>query len=241
MAGERRRVAVLQSNYLPWKGYFDIIAAVDLFVFYDDVPYSKNTWRNRNLVKTPRGTEWLTVPVRAAAGTLICDVEVASSAWRRKHIATLDANYARAPHWQSYRPLVCSVLERDWTRLSELNRTLIEALTRALGIATPLADSRSFRAEGHKQDRLLSLLCDVGATHYLSGPAARDYIDETAFEQAGIVLEWMQYDGYPEYAQFHPPFVHGVTVLDLLAHTGPDAARHMLRTTPALHRNASWT
>lgn len=219
------RVAVLQSNYIPWKGYFDIIHDVDVFVFYDDVQYTKNDWRNRNLVKTVKGTEWLSIPVGSREDRLICDVEIHDTHWPNKHWRTICQCYGKTPHFARYEGALKEVyLGRSWQSLSALNQHLIGLIARQfLGIETALSDSREFHACGAKLDRLLDLLSKVGATSYVSGPAARDYIDAGRFQAAGIELHWKDYRGYPEYPQRFPPFTHQVTILDLLFNTGPDA------------------
>ncbi|MDB5097068.1 MAG: hypothetical protein JWM80_1489 [Cyanobacteria bacterium RYN_339] len=220
------RAAVIQSNYLPWKGYFDVIQAVDLFVFYDDTQYTTRDWRNRNLIKTAHGPLWLTVPVMAGSRDLVIEqVEIAGREWAANHWKSLQHHYAAAPYLKPYREFFQHVyLEREWTHLSELNQFLIMHIAREfLGIQTRFMTSTALAAEGRQQARLLDVLGKVGATTYLSGPAARAYIDPAGFEAAGVALEYMDYGGYPEYAQFHPPFAHGMTVLDLLFHAGPAA------------------
>jgi hypothetical protein len=223
-ASAGRRVAVLQSGYLPWKGYFDIIHDVDLFVFYDDVQYTKQDWRNRNRIKTPYGVRWLTVPVRRQS-TRICDAEISGSSWAASHWRRLEASYRGAPFFAYYRPFFEPLfLHRQWTRLSELNQHLIRAIARELlGIETTFADSRDYAPSGRRLDRLIELLGRAGAHTYLSGPSARSYIDPQRFEAAGIELVWKDYAGYPEYPQLHPPFVHEVSIVDLLFHLGPRA------------------
>lgn len=220
------RVAVLQSNYIPWKGYFDLIHDVDLFVFYDDVQYTKNDWRNRNKVKTPTGTQWITIPTGCDLDRRICDVQLPAGNWQTKHWKTLEQNYHNAPHWKTYGPAIRSLYCAAWSGLSELNQRLIRELCQWMGIRTVLMDSRYFSPEGSRQDRLLMLLKACGATHYVSGPSGKNYIDPQAFEDAGITLEWKRYD-YPEYPQFFPPFDHRVSVLDLIFHTGPEAPRYV--------------
>jgi hypothetical protein len=220
-----KRVAVLQSNYLPWKGYFDIVNAVDLFVFYDDLQYTKNDWRNRNKLKTSKGTSWLTIPVGTNLRRRICDVELLDFSWQAKHWAAICDAYSAAPHFTRYFDYFKDVyLGRQWTNLSALNQSLIKTIARELlGIRTEFADSRAFAPVGTKQDRLLDLLKKTGAARYLSGPAAKDYIDPARFADAGIELAWQSYAGYPEYMQQFPPFEHGVSIIDLLFHEGPDA------------------
>lgn len=220
-----RTVAVLQSNYLPWKGYFDLIHDVDLFVFYDDVQYTKNDWRNRNRIKIPGGLHWLTVPVGAHIHRLVCEVEITDRAWAARHWKTLRQNYANAPHFAAYAGFFEDMLlRRTWNKLSQLNQELVRGIARdLLGIRTEFSDSRSYPTHGRRGDRLLGLLQALGAERYVSGPAARAYLDQALFAEAGIEVCFKSYQGYPEYPQFHPPFVHEVSIVDTLFHLGPAA------------------
>ncbi|MFZ1831116.1 MAG: WbqC family protein [Candidatus Competibacteraceae bacterium] len=220
-----RRVAILQSNYIPWKGYFDIIHDVDLFIFYDDVQYTKRDWRNRNKIKTPRGSEWLTVPANGGREDLICEVQLSDSKWQASHWKTIKQFYNKSPFFLYYQKLLEDVyLSNVWTHLSDLNQHLIKIIAHeSLGIKTEFVDSRIYAASAVKQERIIELLVKCGATFYLSGPAAKSYIDEAFFSQAGIELAWKDYSGYPEYPQCFPPFEHGVSILDLLFNVGPDA------------------
>jgi WbqC-like protein family len=220
-----KRVAILQSNYIPWKGYFDLIHDVDEFVFLDDVQYTRQDWRNRNRIKTDRGAAWLTIPVGTRLDRRICDVPLPAR-WADAHWRQLVTWYASAPHFETFRPLLEEIfLGGHQATLSELNQQLIRAIAgEVLGIAARFRDSRELGITSSiNQDRVLDILAAVGATTYVSGPAARAYIDERRFAEAGLELIWKDYSGYPEYPQFYPPFRHDVTILDLLFHTGTDA------------------
>lgn len=220
-----KKVAVIQSNYIPWKGYFDIIHDVDQFIFYDDVQYTKNSWRNRNKIKTVHGPQWLTVPVGSSEQRLICEVELLNSHWPKKHWATLQQAYSKTPYFNLYYSFFEHVFTQvNWTNLSELNQYLIKSISNEfLGIKTEFRDSREFSPAGKKQDRLLDLLQKVEATVYVSGPAAQDYLDEQRFIDVGIELIYKDYSGYPEYKQQFPSFDHAVSILDLLFNCGPAA------------------
>jgi hypothetical protein len=223
--GSTRRVAILQSNYIPWKGYFDIIHDVDLFIFYDDVQYTTRDWRSRNRIKASNGTEWITVPNSGNWKQLVCAVEIPDHRWQLKHWRTLQQNYGKCPYFSRYRDYFEHVyLGTTWRKLSELNQSLIRHIAREfLGIETQFADSRDYGSSGQKLDRLIDLLTKTGATSYVSGPAAKDYIDPTRFAEIDVELVWKSYAGYPEYQQRFPPFEHAVSILDLLFNTGPDA------------------
>ena len=224
------RIAIVQSCYIPWKGFFDLVNRVDRFLLYDDAEYSKNSWRNRNRVKTANGTQWLTIPVAYSGRSRqrIDEVHVADGGWRERHWKTLRQSYARTPFFIDYEAgLEELYLGSTETRLSAVNRAFLDHLCGLLGIETELAWTSDYAVEGERSDRVLALCLAAGADAYLSGPSARGYLDAEAFVRAGIEIEWMDYGGYPEYSQPHPPFEHEVTVLDLLFCTGSEAPRHM--------------
>jgi hypothetical protein len=219
-------VAVIQSNYLPWKGYFDILHDADVFIFYDDVQYTTEDWRNRNRIKAHTGPQWLTIPIGAdARRQLIHEVALPAGKWAVNHWKTLQQYYGKAPHFKRYAEFFQHVyLERRWTHLAELNQFLIAHIAREfLGIRTQFRDSRDFAPEGARGDRLLDLLKKAGATRYISGPSAQAYIAPASFEAAGIDLRYKSYAGYPVYPQAFPPFAHDVSIIDLLFHVGPEA------------------
>jgi hypothetical protein len=228
-SGSSHRVAIIQSNYIPWKGYFDIIHDVDLFIFLDDVQYTRRDWRSRNRIKTPRGAEWLSIPTNGDREHLIHDVLLVDPNWQKKHWKTLCHFYGASPFFKCYRSLFETIyLGRQWTHLSHLNQHLIQVISRdILALNAEFADSREYRAEGFKQHRIIDLLIKSHAGLYVSGPSAIDYLDEARFRELGIELVWKSYHGYPEYPQFHPPFEHEVTILDSLFQTGPDAPHYI--------------
>ena len=224
-----KRVAINQSNYIPWKGYFDLIHDVDTFIFYDDVQFTKNDWRNRNRVKGPKGPQWLSIPVGTDLNRLICDVMLDDSHWQEKHWKTLSQLYGKAPFFGTYRSFLEDVyLNRKWQNLSCFNQFLIQAIAaQYLGMRTSFLQSSDLPSTGKGQERVLSLLKSVKADVYISGPKGKAYLDPERFRQEGIELVWKDYSGYPEYSQLHPPFEHAVTILDVLFHTGPDAPSYI--------------
>ena len=224
-----KKIAVLQSNYIPWKGYFDIIHDVDEFIFYDEVQFTKNDWRNRNRISTPSGIQWLTIPTTGSITQTIDEVSPAGSKWQQKHFNTLVTYYSKAPYFSKYRPFLEDFyLGHEWKNLSELNRYLIIHISRDfLGITAKFSDSRDYASHGSGHEKLLSLLQSAGAEYYVSGPAAKSYIHAEDYERCGIELHWKDYSNYPEYPQLHEPFCHNVTVLDLLFNTGDRAPEYI--------------
>lgn len=230
-----KKVAILQSNYVPWRGYFDLIAAVDEFIVYDEAQYTKHDWRNRNLIKTPQGSQWLTVPVRnkGLLGQTVRAAEIEGTAWAPKHWRNLEANYRRARHFEEVAALLRPIyLEQDHRWLSVLNRRLIDTVCAYLGIATRMTDACDYVLEGDRTGRLVALCEQAGATLYLSGPAARTYLDEQRFAERGIGVQWFSYEGYGEYPQLWGPFAPRVSVLDLLFNCGPQAAHYLKHAKP---------
>jgi WbqC-like protein family len=230
LSAPRKTVAIVQSSYVPWKGYFDLIDRVDEFVLYDDRQYTRRDWRNRNRIKTPQGLAWLTIPVEVKGKYTqpICETRISDPRWADRHWKTLVHNYAGAPHFDDHRELVEDLyLGSTETMLSLVNRRFLAAICGVLGIETPLSWSMDYEAEGDKTERLVSICKRAGADAYLSGPSAKAYLDEQQFADAGIALSYMDYGGYPEYPQPHPPFEHAVSIVDLLFCTGPDARSYI--------------
>jgi hypothetical protein len=220
-----------QSNYIPWKGFFDSINSVDLLIILDTVQYTRKDWRNRNRVKTPTGVHWLNVPVELKKGDFsqkIEEVKIADSQWGEKHWNTLVRCYAKAKYFDTYAARFEKLyLQPVSSMLSEVNLSFIKAICGILGIKTPIRSSREFKAREGKSERLLDFAQQTGSTEYWNGPKSKDYLDETLFKDAGINVKYFDYSGYPPYPQLHGDFVHEVTVLDLIFNTGPDAIKYM--------------
>ncbi|MBN2560291.1 MAG: WbqC family protein [Phycisphaerae bacterium] len=227
-----RKVAILQSNYIPWKGYFDLIDQVDEFILFDDAQFTKNDWRNRNRIKTYQGLKWLTipVPVKGRCHRKIKDTVVSDSHWRSAHWKTITHNYARAKHFAAYRPFFEELyMGEDERRLSRINHRFITAICEMLSITTEISWSMDYQLAGGKTERLVELCRQAGATEYISGPAAKAYLDESLFTQEGMRVTWMDYSWYPSYTQLHPPFEHHVSIIDLILNEGADAAKFVRR------------
>ncbi|KAF5083716.1 hypothetical protein DSECCO2_85170 [anaerobic digester metagenome] len=220
-----KQVAVLQPNYIPWKGYFDIINDVDTFIFYDDVQYTKNDWRNRNIILGPTGQFWLTIPIsKSSVNHNINKVQIENSHWQKKHLTALKSCYSKSQYFNNYLEIIkCIYEDNAWTNLSTLNEYWIEIISKILKINVKFLRSSDFILNGNKNERLLDLLHQVGADEYISGPSGKGYLNEKQFIEEGINLVYKDYS-YPEYNQlWDKGFNHYVSVLDLIFNKGPDS------------------
>ena len=224
-----KKIAILQSNYIPWKGYFDMINMVDEFILYDDVQYTKNDWRNRNQIKTSQGVKWITIPVRQTGlSQLIKETKVQDKRWRKKHWATISQTYAKAKYFKKYKDIFEKLyLDDDEEYLSQINYKFIMAINEILGIKTKIRWSSEFDYGEGQTEKLLKICQACDADIYINGPAAKDYFDEELFNKNNIQVEWMDYNGYPEYNQLFPPFEHGVSIIDLIFNEGSNATKYM--------------
>lgn len=223
------RVGVIQSCYIPWRGYFDFIDDVDLFIFYDDVQYTKHDWRNRNKIKTANGLIWLSVPVlcRLNDNIQIQNAKIDyKSNWVKKHIDSIRFSYCKTPYFKTFSEEFFDILNKRHETISSLNINIIKWIAQKLNIKTEMKMSTEFDPVGVKTDRLIDILKKASATSYLSGPAAKNYLDVGKFKNAGIGLEFKGYE-YAEYPQLHGPFEPHVSVLDLLFNCGPDSRKYL--------------
>jgi hypothetical protein len=226
------RCVILQPSYIPWRGYFHQIQKADVFVYYDDVQFDKHGWRNRNRIKSPQGSQWLTIPVHSKGNvverTAINQILMCNNQnWARKHWATLKQVYGKTPYFNKYASQLEDFYSQPPELLSDFTIALTIHLASSLGLErTRFVRSSALGAPGQKTDRLVSILQAVGATHYISGPSARAYLEEEKLRAAGIGLEYMAYD-YPPYPQLSPPFDPQISLLDLLFMTGPEAGTYI--------------
>lgn len=223
-----KKIAILQSNYVPWLGYFQLIDSVDEFVLYDDVQFTKNDWRNRNRVKTATGVRWLSIPVGKKIDRQVREVEV-TAPWRENHWRSLELNYRRARAFEEtaewLRPLY---LDSEQTNLSVINKLFIEAICGAMGIGTKITSSGDYKLVGDRNERLINLCLQAGATSYVSGPAAKVYLEPKRFSEGSVSVEWFEYPEPIPYPQLWGDFVPTVSILDLILNLGVNS-RQVLR------------
>lgn len=225
-----KKLAILQSNYIPWKGYFDLINMVDEFILFDEVQYTRKDWRNRNRIKTRNGSMWLTIPVKVKGKYFqrIEDTVISDPKWYRRHWESIVHSYSKAGFFHIYRELFEDLyLTAKEKSLSDINYRFLTAICKLLEIHTKISWSADYNTAQGKTKRLVDLCKQAGASEYISGPAARSYIDEKLFKKEGVCVRYMDYSGYPEYNQLYPPFDHAVTILDLIFNEGPKTKKFM--------------
>lgn len=219
---EPMRVAILQPSYLPWLGFFDQMRRSDKFVLYDDAQFTRRDWRNRNRVRVREGSAWLTVPViqknKFKQSLLEARIDNSTS-WRRKHLETVRCHYSKAPFFDLHFPWCEKTYSREWNYLLDLSLETVQYLKGELKIDTPLLRSSELGGLGRKTERLVSICKLLGATRYLSGDSAKNYISESEFSGQGIGLEYHEYQ-HPEYSQRYEGFVPFMSTLDLLLNCG---------------------
>lgn len=222
-------VGVIQSNYIPWRGYFDFINSVDLFLIYDNVQYSSGTYRNRNQIRSSATDKmWLTLPLaRHHLGTNIDQIQMSPNEdWAAKHLESFKKYYHAAPYFQDAYKLFTDGLQHKDTYLSDLNVRLIKSICHYLQITTKIELASQYEVQGHSTERLVHLLKQVHATKYISGPSGGNYLNNELFQEAGIELEFKKYN-YKPYPQVFEGFDGNVSVLDLIACVGPKSADYL--------------
>lgn len=222
-------VVVTQSNYLPWKGFFDLIRHADRLILLDNVQFTRRDWRSRNRIKTPQGVRWLSVPVNCPDGrsTSISEALIAESRWAEEHRLALTLSYRRSPHFDDIMSIIDPILLEPPPRLSQLNEALIREIVQFMEIPTEISVVRGPVVPDDPSDRIAKLVAGAGGSEYLTGPAARSYLDGACFKRRGIAVRYFAYPTYPEYEQLWPPFRHDVTCLDALFHLGRDWVRSL--------------
>jgi WbqC-like protein family len=221
------KVVITQPTYLPWIGYFDLIDQADLFIVLDNVQFEKQSWQQRNRIRTATGLQWLTVPVkfRGRLGQLIREVEIRDAEFWQSHVRAIELAYRRTPNFNSYLPDLRGLLQKLSTGLLvDLNIGLLHWFLQVLQIRTPVVTASSLGQTG-KRTELLANLCEcVGATHYLSplGSAAYLLSEANILQQRGVEILFQNYE-HPTYRQLFEPFCAFACIADLLFNEGGGA------------------
>jgi hypothetical protein len=217
-----KTAVISQSNYIPWKGYFDLINSADIFVIYDVVQFTKNDWRNRNQIIINGSPRWLTIPVKHQSLTQrIEETLIASPHWAKKHWLTIEQNYRKTPGFEIYGEEIRTLYRTIETEplLSKVNEAFIKTICKILGIKTKIIRASEYSLPEDRIGRIISLCKQLNCDTYLSGPAAKNYLSPQQLQNAGIELRWMDYNNYPRYHQRSQTYSHSVSVLDLLFNT----------------------
>lgn len=225
-----KSVLITQSNYIPWKGYFDNIAQCDVFVIFDDAQYTRRDWRNRNHIKTPQGRQWLTIPVQVKGNyhQKINEIIVSEEHWNEDHWTQIKQNYSRSTFFKELSPWVEDLYHQaTYSGLTDINIHFLKAFCVFLGIRTQFRDSREFSLPDGKTERLIAICKELEATDYYTGPAAKSYINEHLFKMENINVHYFDYAGYEEYSQLYPPFEHSVSILDLIFNVGVESKNYL--------------
>ena len=220
-----KKIAILQSNYIPWRGYFDLLNSVDEFILYDEVQYTKNDWRNRNKIKTTAGVIWLTIPVSASTNMKISDVKVSNKYWQKKHYKSIAESYSKAPFFKQILPYLENLyLDNDYNSLSEVNVNFLKFINAFIGIETKITLSSNFlRTTEDRNQRLVDLVKGVKGSTYLTGPSALSYLDISKFKDNGLSVECINYSSYSDYYQLHGSFDPSVSMIDTIMMLGTDS------------------
>lgn len=230
MSAKTKKIVITQSNYIPWKGYFDAMALADEFVIYDDMQYTRRDWRNRNLIKTAHGLRWLTIPVEVKGKyhQKINETKISNAGWTTDHLNQLKQSYKEATFYKDVIPWVEEMYTTcKFELLTEVNQYFLTQIAAYLGINVSFLRSEEFTLVEEKTERLVNICMERKATDYYSGPAAKAYMDEQKFIAKNINVHYFDYSGYPEYDQLYGSFEHGVSILDLLFNTGKEAPKFL--------------
>lgn len=225
-----KKILITQSNYIPWKGYFDAIALADEFVIYDDMQFTRRDWRNRNIIKTPNGNKWLTIPVEVKGKYFqkINETKISDKNWNINHWNLIKQNYGKSKNFEDYKDFFEELyLNTTSLYLTEINIRFINAICEILKINTKIRFSSEFVLKEERSERLLDICLNLKGTDYYSGPAAKEYMDEQIFDESGVKVHYFDYTGYPEYNQLYPPFEHRVSILDLIFNLGNKSKEYL--------------
>ncbi|MES2618320.1 MAG: WbqC family protein [Bacteroidota bacterium] len=221
---------ITQSNYIPWKGYFDSINQVDVFVIYDDMQYTKRDWRNRNYIKTPQGLKWLSIPVEVSGKFTqkINETLISDKSWNRSHWESIKQNYKDAACYKDNKDWLENLyMNCNFDKLTEVNEYFLKGIGDFLGITTTYRRSEEFVLCEDRTQKMVHICVELGATQYFTGPNAKQYIEEDKFSDKGVQLNYFDYSGYKEYPQLYGPFEHGVSIIDMIMNVGKDTQEYL--------------
>jgi len=224
-------VSIAQPAYLPWLGYFDRIFRSDLAVVLDHVQFERRGFTHRNRICGKNGPMWLSVPINRKGNfdMPIKDLTISNdSDWQKKHWDSIRHAYGKTACWEQYAPALEPIFRRQWTELNSLLAESTAILFELLGISTKIIYSSAMQVSGVKNELIVNICREAGATEYISGPFGRDYLEQESFAQAGIAVRFHDYR-HPQYPQQQPGFVPNMSVIDLLLQHGPASLEILTR------------
>lgn len=218
----KKVVAIHQPDYIPWLGFYYKVAHSDLFVYLDDAQFSNEAAHNYNVIKTPQGEFRLKIPVAQKLGDKINEVRTKDELkWKQKHLKTLEMNYKKAPYFAEIFPAYQEVLLKDYDNIAELNIAINQFVLDGFGIKVPFVRTSDMTISSVREERILEICKNLGATEYLSGNGARAYQKQENFEEEGLILTYLDYKPI-KYQQLWKEFLPCMSVLDYIFNCGFD-------------------
>jgi hypothetical protein len=224
-------VSIHQPNYIPWLGFFHKMARSDVFVFLDNVQFTKNGFQNRSRIKGPQGEMWLTVPVlmKGRFGQQTNQVDIDNSIdWGAKHWKSLIMNYRSAPCFDCHAGFFEDLYRKRWTKLVDLSETTVHYIAEHFGVKVRYEKASDLQPEGSKTELLINICRVLGADAYLSGPSGKKYLDGAMFLEAGIDLVFDEFT-HPVYTQSFGPFIPNLSAVDLMFNKGEESLEVLMQ------------
>ena len=215
-------ISIRQPGYFPYMGLFKKIQSSDIFVFFDDVQYAIRSWDNRNKIAHNDGGIWISVPVIKPFKKLLNEVNISSENWSIKHIKMMKDSYQNTPYFDDYWNDIEFILNKKWTKLIDLNLTLIQHFMKILGITTKTVKSSELGVTGNSSQKLLNICKKLNSDCYLSGIMGKEYLDEDLFHNAGIQVIYEKFI-HPKYSQISNKFIPNLSIVDLLFNEGENS------------------
>jgi len=228
---KKMKACIHQPNYLPYLGILSKIKQCDLYIIYDTAQYVKDRFDNRNQIKTPKGPEWLTVPLQDADSFRKRFFEVKlpeNDSWQKKHLRAIEMNYSKAEYFESYFGELKRIYSAHYDYLPEISVALIKFLMKEMEIGTETVQSSKLGLDLEKKstEAIVEMLGKAGAKGYLAGASGKKYMDIEMLERAGIKVEYQHYE-HPTYRQLYGVFIKNLAAIDLLFNEGENSKNYV--------------
>ena len=220
------KIVITQSNYIPWKGYFDLINYADKFIFFDEVQYTRRNWRNRNLLNDGKNKKWITLPVnnKGNYNEKISNIVVKDENWVNHHLKIFKHYYSKSEFFNEAYEFLQEVYSKiDSNNLSLINIHIIKSISKYLNLNCKFENSKTINQ--NKEDaseRLVEICKSQKSTIYVTGPSARNYLNEKIFLNNDIKIEWFDYGETKNYKQQSASFIKNLSIVDCIMNCGTD-------------------